>query len=157
MSKLRAQEIESTRKLYQKQVDVAAATVRNDHPCCASCNYTDSDADSNTDSGTVIADNAAPLQLIRTRSVVVIGAGYRFVLHVPMYRCGICQKIVTVHPYVVACAPTTPTESCETWIQQSTLHAFRDAHLNNGFSAGGKSHLYESRHPFRSPMHPNFT
>ena len=142
MAKLRAQEIEATRKLYQKQVDVAAVTVRNDHPCCASYSYMESETDSNTDAGTAIDENASPLNLVRTRSVVVIGAGYRFVLLVPMYRCGTCQKIVTVHPYVVACASTTPTENCETWIQQSALHAFRDAHLNNGFSAGGESHLY---------------
>lgn len=144
MAKLRAQEIEATRKLYQKQVDVAAVTVRKDHPCCASYSYMESETDSNTDGGTAIDENTSPLNLVRTRSVVVIGAGYRFVLHVPMYRCGTCQKIVTVHPYVVACASTTATENCETWIQQSALHAFRDAHLNNGFSAGAQIKVWEN-------------
>ena len=76
------------------------------------------------------------LPLIRLRTIVYIGLGFKGVLQVPMYEGGPCGR-VTVHPFQAGCTPTTATEACETWISVDLILAFRDMSLTNGLSADG--------------------
>ncbi len=74
----------------------------------------------------------------KTRHVVVHDFGNRFILKVDSYSCSCCNSIVTVHPFDVDCAATTPTEECETWIPLKCIQFFEDVHYRNGLAADGK-------------------
>ena len=110
----------STAADLQTEVNEVIEKGKRDHPCCADANPQDF------------------LTLERTRSVLVVCFDHRFSLNVPNFNCRLCKKVVTVHPYAVDCAPTSPTEYCVTWVHRSVVHHFRDGHKNNGHSANGK-------------------
>jgi hypothetical protein len=78
------------------------------------------------------------LPVVKTRAVVVVDFGHRFVLQVHNHQCRSCNKVITAHPFAANCAATTPTENCETWITLSALQFFQDVYLRNGLSADGK-------------------
>ena len=104
----------------QAEVDEVLEDERRDHPCC---------------------DGSASLDFLMletNRKVMVVDFDHRFSLTVSNFKCRLCNKIVTVHPYAVDCVPTSPTEYCVTWVRRSVVHHFRDLHKNNGLSANGK-------------------
>jgi len=73
----------------------------------------------------------------KTRNVVCIRLGYKFVVKVPSLVSG-CGEQWTVHPYLVGYAPTTPTDSCETWVGMKEVMTFKDMSYANGLSASGE-------------------
>lgn len=114
----------SVRHVYQAGVDAQIQTECADHCCCL---------------GMAEADIIALLPVEKLRNVVVVHFGSTFVLQVPNHRCKGCGSVVTVHPFAVDCAPTTPTEHCETWITLTVSQFFEDVYLTNGLSADGES------------------
>jgi hypothetical protein len=107
--------------MYQQAVCEVISKVLLGHSCCMNAE-----------------DPSSMCTVVKVRCIAVISAARNFVLHVPTHQCKACKKILTVPPCAVNCGPTTPTDACETWITDEALHLFRDVHLNNGLSAGGK-------------------
>lgn len=112
-------------KTYQAQVDQALILEREAHRCVR----------------TLFSPGASSLAFRKTRHVVVHDFGHRFILKVDSYSCSCCNYIVTVHPFDVDCAATTPTEECETWIPLKSIQFFEDVHYRNGLAADGMSCL----------------
>ena len=117
----------SVQQMYQTAVDAEARTQCCDHCCCV---------------GMPEEDGIALLPVHQLRSVVVVHFGSTFVLQVPNHQCKVCGSVITVHPFAADCAPTTPTEYCETWITLLTLQFFEDVYLTNGLSADGELQFF---------------
>ncbi|KAL4551027.1 hypothetical protein Ndes2526B_g09112 [Nannochloris sp. 'desiccata'] len=111
-------------KTYQAQVDQALILEREAHRCVR----------------TLFSPGASSLAFRKTRHVVVHDFGHRFILKVDSYSCSCCNYIVTVHPFDVDCAATTPTEECETWIPLKSIQFFEDVHYRNGLAADAYCH-----------------
>ena len=117
----------SVQQMYQTAVDAEARTQCCDHCCCV---------------GMPEEDGIALLPVHQLRSVVVVHFGSTFVLQVTNHQCKVCGSVITVHPFAADCAPTTPTEYCETWITLLTLQFFEDVYLTNGLSADGELQFF---------------
>lgn len=109
----------------QEAVNEVAEDAVQRHPCCAP---------------PFLVAGDPPVTETSRRAVQYIDHGFRTTLSVPSYHCRTCDKKIEVHPYMVDCAPTTPTEHCLTWLSQAFLLTFQDVHLNNGLSANGEKH-----------------